>query len=122
MSKRVQRELDARLRRIASVARLLPALTARHGRSERLRLVRALESGERMEPQLAAEPQRVPRSVWRDLDEARVLAPQSEAAGPAARGLPQRHAEEGSDPAQRILPSMKGTSNTFSCMIGPWPK
>jgi len=76
----VQRELDARLRRIASVAKLLPALTARHGRSERLRLVRALETGERMEPQLAAEPQRVPRSVWRDLDEARVLAPQSEAA------------------------------------------
>lgn len=80
MSKRVQRELDARLRRIASVARLLPALTARHGRSERLRLVRALETGERMEPKLSAEPQRVPRSVWRDLDEARVLAPQSEAA------------------------------------------
>ncbi len=80
MSKRVQRELDARLRRIASVARLLPALTARHGRSERLRLVRALETNERMEPKLAAEPQRVPRSVWRDLDEARVLAPQSEAA------------------------------------------
>jgi len=79
LSTRVQRELDARLRRIASVARLLPALTARHGRSERLRLVRALEAGERVEPKLSAEPQRVPRSVWRDLDEARVLAPQSEA-------------------------------------------
>ncbi len=76
----MQRELDARLRRIASVARLLPALTARHGRAERMRLVRALEAGERLEPKLAAEPQRVPRSVWRDLDEARVLAPQSAAA------------------------------------------
>ena len=77
MSRRIQRELDARLRRIGAVARMLPALTARHGRAERLRLVHALESGQRMEPQLRAEPQRVPRSVWHDLDEARVLAPQS---------------------------------------------
>ena len=77
MSRRIQRELDTRLRRIAEVARLLPALTARHGRAERRRLVEALERGERVEPRLAAEPQRVPRSVWRDLDEARTLAAQS---------------------------------------------
>ena len=74
---RVQRELDARLRRIADVARMLPALTARHGRAERQRLVQALDAGERLEPKLVAEPQRVPRSVWRDLDEARILAAQS---------------------------------------------
>lgn len=76
MSRRVQIELDLRLKRIATVAHTLPARTARHGRGERARLVAALLADEVLEPAFTSEPARVDREIWRALDEARVLAPE----------------------------------------------
>lgn len=76
MSRRVQIELDLRLKRIAAVAHTLPARTARHGRGERARLVKALIEDKPLKPAFSSEPARVEREIWHALDEARVLAPE----------------------------------------------
>ncbi|MEM9070664.1 MAG: tyrosine/phenylalanine carboxypeptidase domain-containing protein [Myxococcota bacterium] len=74
MRTRAQLELDARLRRIDAVARLVPAATARNGLAERQRLREALRRDQHLEPCWEPIKQRVPRSIWRDLREARTLA------------------------------------------------
>ncbi|MEM1415799.1 MAG: tyrosine/phenylalanine carboxypeptidase domain-containing protein [Myxococcota bacterium] len=76
MDRRLQLELDHRLRLVAEVARLLPALTARNAPAERGRLLGALARGERLEPKWTVERGRVERRAWRALAEARALAPQ----------------------------------------------
>ncbi len=81
---RVQLELDHRLRQIGLAARILPALTARHGQAERARLVAALNRNDMaaLRPQFQTERRTVDRTVWRHLEEARTLA--SHSVAPAA--------------------------------------
>ncbi|HJL20019.1 MAG TPA: DUF1704 domain-containing protein [Sandaracinaceae bacterium LLY-WYZ-13_1] len=68
---RALREADASMKRIADVARLLPALTATNAAEERARLVRALEGGEAPAPSWRLERRRVDPALWRLLDGAR---------------------------------------------------
>ena len=75
-NRRLQIELDMRLRRVADVARMLPALTARNGLGERNRLVRELQLGHVLHPKWEQQRSRVPRSVWTAIQEARAIAPE----------------------------------------------
>lgn len=65
------REVDAFLKRIADVARLLPALTASNAAEERGRLIAALEAGETPRPRWSLPDRRVDSGLWRMLDVAR---------------------------------------------------
>lgn len=78
---RIQLELDARLKRVSRAARVLPALTAKHGPKERERLILALEEGDAaaLDPNFQSEAQAIKRSVWRDLEEARRMSHDAEA-------------------------------------------
>lgn len=75
----MQRELDALLRRIADVARLLPALTADNAFEERHRLVACIERGECAVPSWTRKKTRVEKTVWYSLAAARRLAEASPA-------------------------------------------
>ena len=75
------READALMKRIADVARLLPALTADNAADERARLVETLDRGETPSPRWALARRRVEPELWRTLDMARRLT----AALPIAR-------------------------------------
>ncbi|GAB5545840.1 MAG: hypothetical protein SangKO_056000 [Sandaracinaceae bacterium] len=67
------READALMKRIADVARLLPALTADNAADERARLVETLDRGETPSPRWALARRRVEPELWRTLDMARRL-------------------------------------------------
>jgi hypothetical protein len=67
------READALMRRVADVARLLPALTSDNAATERARLVRELARGEAPVPRWTASRRRVERELWRMLERAREL-------------------------------------------------
>lgn len=75
VDRRLQLELDHRLRLVAEVARLLPALTARNAPEERVRLLRAFGKDAPLVPQWSVERGKVERRAWRALAEARALAP-----------------------------------------------
>jgi hypothetical protein len=63
------------VRKVASVARLLPALTATNAVEERARLVEQVRSGEVPKPRWRFRPRRtVDRAIWRVLDGARERA------------------------------------------------
>lgn len=65
------READALMKRVADVARLLPALTAENADTERSRMVRELELGEVPVPRWNHSRRRVEGGVWRMLERAR---------------------------------------------------
>jgi uncharacterized protein (TIGR02421 family) len=65
------READACMKRIADVARLLPALTAENAVEERARLVYELERGSLPTPRWHLRRRRVEPEVWRLLDSVR---------------------------------------------------
>lgn len=62
------------MRRVSSVARLLPALTAKNAAAERARLVKAVSEGATAVPRWEIRRSRVPSEVWRALECARFLA------------------------------------------------
>lgn len=65
------READALMKRIAEVARLLPALTATNAVEERARLVAEVGSGGTPSPRWELKKRRVEPELWRVLDLAR---------------------------------------------------
>lgn len=65
------REVDALMKRVADVARLLPALTADNAAEERARLVAELERGSTPVPTWALQRRRVEPVIWRMLERAR---------------------------------------------------
>lgn len=67
----VLREVDALVKRVADVARLLPALTADNAAEERARLVDSLASGRVPTPSWDLKRRRVEPQIWRMLDRAR---------------------------------------------------
>lgn len=77
---RLRAELDVALRRLHSSARLLVGSTTHSDPAERSRLTGCVARGEHAKPSWEWKPVPVERSVWRDLDLARKLAEQSEAA------------------------------------------
>lgn len=68
------READAWLKRVAEVARLLPALTATNAVEERARLVAEVASGGVPTPRWKLRKRRVDPDLWRSLDAARERA------------------------------------------------
>lgn len=65
------READAYLKRVADVARLLPALTATNAVEERARLVAEVRAGGVPTPRWELRKRRVDPELWRSLDVAR---------------------------------------------------
>src|SRR5690606_13102102 len=65
------READAYLKRVADVARLLPALTATNAVEERARLVTEVRAGGVPTPRWELRKRRVDPELWRSLDVAR---------------------------------------------------
>ena len=65
------READACLKRVADVARLLPALTATNAVQERTRLVAEVAAGEVPTPRWTLRKRRVDAEIWRALDTVR---------------------------------------------------
>lgn len=68
---RALREVDALMKQVADVARLLPALTADNAAEERARLVDALARGHTPVPAWTCPARRVEPPVWRMLERAR---------------------------------------------------
>ncbi len=69
---RALREVDALMKQVGDVARLLPALTADNAAEERARLIEALERGRTPVPGWTRPNRRVDAHVWRMLERARV--------------------------------------------------
>ena len=69
---RVLREVDALVKRVADVARLLPALTADNAAEERARLIDTLSRGRMPTPSWRLKRRRVEAPIWRMLERARV--------------------------------------------------
>ncbi|MCA9604092.1 MAG: DUF1704 domain-containing protein [Myxococcales bacterium] len=69
---RALREVDALMKQVADVARLLPALTADNAAEERSRLIAALARGQTPVPSWTRPHRRVEPHVWRMLERARV--------------------------------------------------
>src|SRR5690606_5883616 len=83
------READAYLKRIADVARLLPALTATNAVEERARLVAEVEAGGTPSPRWVLRKRRVEPELYRLVDGVR-----GRAAGTAAEELYLARADE----------------------------
>lgn len=69
---RVIREVDALMKQVAGVARLLPALTAENAAEERARLIADLDAGRMPVPDWTLRARRVEPRVWRMLEASRV--------------------------------------------------
>ena len=68
---RAIRELDALMKQVADVARLLPALTAENAAEERARLIAELDNGRTPVPSWTLRRRRVEPHVWRMLERGR---------------------------------------------------
>jgi len=74
------READAHMRRVADVARLLPALTATNAVEERARLVAEVSRGGTPSPRWELKKRRVDPELWRSIDSTRARVEGSPAA------------------------------------------
>lgn len=83
------RQLDLELKRVATAAALLPALTAHNGRRQRQLAIEQLRRGEAPAPRFEVHPRPAPRQVREALSRARALATLS-----AARDLYEARLEQ----------------------------